>query len=171
MAKKARKKPDQKIEKTKIIAEYAWNWFSYHAAQRMITFRFFLIMVGVISVGYSQTLANNPCMACGFSALGIASAALFWRLDYRSRDLISVGENFLLDIEKELDSWRVIDVQVVLQSRQKKAHREAKKFPRNIYSHRRIFNCLFGLMILASLIAFVVALWKAIATYQYQLLT
>lgn len=37
---------------SEIAYKYAWDWFSYHAAQRLTTFRFFLIIIGVVVVGY-----------------------------------------------------------------------------------------------------------------------
>lgn len=31
--------------------DYAWDWFAYHAGQRLTTFNFFLVIVGVLTVG------------------------------------------------------------------------------------------------------------------------
>ena len=31
---------------------YAWNWFEYHAGQRLTSFNYFLILIGVVVVGY-----------------------------------------------------------------------------------------------------------------------
>ena len=38
---------------------YAWNWFEFHANQRLVLFRFFLIFIGAI--GYLLVgLGGNP---------------------------------------------------------------------------------------------------------------
>lgn len=39
--------------------KYAWDWFSYHAAQRLIAFRYFLLIIGAISLGYLKCHENE----------------------------------------------------------------------------------------------------------------
>ncbi len=38
---------------------YAWNWFSYHAGQRLSAFNFFLVIVGVLTVGFGQAISDR----------------------------------------------------------------------------------------------------------------
>lgn len=84
--------------------EYAWNWFQYHASQRLTAFNFFLILVGLISVSYVQAVEH------GWIGVGVAIGVLgalvsfgFWALDIRNEELIACGWNALLEIEKSTD--------------------------------------------------------------------
>jgi hypothetical protein len=84
--------PDtREVDKLKLIHEYAWNWFSYHAAQRMTVFRFFFLVLGALSVGYYQTITSHPGLAFALSIIAIIFSLLFWRLDLRTRELIKIG--------------------------------------------------------------------------------
>jgi hypothetical protein len=40
-------------------AKYAWSWFQYHADQRMKAFNFYVVLVGIIAVGYSTALKEG----------------------------------------------------------------------------------------------------------------
>ena len=103
-------------EKLELVNDYAWNWFSYHAAQRMPVFRFFFLVIGVLAVGYYQSIADNPIVASGFSVLAAFLSLLFWRLDLRTRELIKIGEGLLLEMERTFPKWGIADAQLVTQA-------------------------------------------------------
>jgi hypothetical protein len=46
-------------DKHKAELDYAWDWFKYHASQRLTAFNFFLIMVGFLLVGYAHAIDKH----------------------------------------------------------------------------------------------------------------
>jgi hypothetical protein len=74
---------DQRLE-TELT--YAWNWFQYHAGQRLTAFNFFLVIVGVVAVAFTKALEQ------GWTVLGAVVAGL--------GALISIGFLFL-DVRNE----------------------------------------------------------------------
>src|SRR5690348_15287302 len=80
---------------------YAWQWFRYHAAQRQAVFRFFVLMAGAVATGYisvQDSLELRP-LAWLFGLLLSTISFLFWRLDERSRILIQLAEDYLIQDE------------------------------------------------------------------------
>lgn len=80
--------------------EFAWSWFQYHASQRLTSFNFFLIIVGLLLVGYAQAIDHSWN---GFGAalwlLGALVAACFLALDIRNDELVQYGLVALEDIK------------------------------------------------------------------------
>jgi len=147
-------------DKIKTINDYAWNWFSYHAAQRMTVFRFYFLIFGVLSIGYYQTILTNAPLAAGFSALAVLSSILFWRIDLRTRELIKIGEDLLLDVERKLTAWKIAKVALVASAQTKKsAH--AAMFSQKLYSYGQVFNALFFTMTIFSIVTLICAAVKA----------
>jgi hypothetical protein len=106
-------------EMNKNALDYAWNWFEYHAHQRMTSFNFFLILAGVIVAGYLKCaeLAQQAqsidegiiasqfwwlfCLA--ISLFGILVSIAFWLLDIRNAELVNCGRNSLRKFENSLN--------------------------------------------------------------------
>lgn len=93
----------------KAAAIYAWDYFQYHAGQRQSVFRFFLTLVGVLTLAYGYSLryettnaieGANVRLAIGCMLLIIGF--LFWRLDKRSQNLIKASEAALKQAEIRL---------------------------------------------------------------------
>lgn len=80
---------------------YAWNWFEFHANQRLVLFRFFLIFIGAI--GYLLVgLGGNPVVLI-FSGLAIIILSKrFQIIDVRNRELVECGRKSLDKMEKKL---------------------------------------------------------------------
>src|SRR5258708_34054824 len=46
-------------EKTDTTLTYAWNWFAYHASQRLQAFNFFLLILAALATGYLTALDKD----------------------------------------------------------------------------------------------------------------
>lgn len=88
------------------IQDYLWNYFQFHAGNRLITFRFFLIICGFLIGGIitSIKLELNQVISILLSVLLSAFSFLFYKLDSRNRHLIKLSENGLKYIESK---WNI----------------------------------------------------------------
>ena len=85
-----------------VARAYAWNWFEYHASQRMTVFRFFLIFAAIISAGYVQVVVKAPLIGAALGLFLSFITVAFWRLDRRNVALIKLAEAHLKDHEDRL---------------------------------------------------------------------
>jgi hypothetical protein len=83
--------------------DYAWNWFSFHADQRVKMFNFMLVVFGVFAAGVVNALDKHlPAIAlAGLCFFATILAAIFMLLDRRNRDLVWLGEDVLMDLERK----------------------------------------------------------------------
>jgi hypothetical protein len=142
-----------RIENLKIIHDYGWNWFSYHAAQRMTVFRFFFLLIGGLSVGFYQTLPKSPTIAFVFSILAFLLSILFWRLDLRTRELIRIGEDLLKESEAQFNKLVDIKVDIVKLATGRNSVHAVRLIPSLFYSYAQIFSAVFLLMVGSSALA------------------
>jgi hypothetical protein len=89
-------------EIAKHARDHAWQWFSFHAAQRMQTFNFFLVATAFLVAAYASLFEKRPAAACIVALLGAWMAFWFNRLDYRNRQLVKAGEDALTACEMRL---------------------------------------------------------------------
>lgn len=91
-------------EKTPPTVTYAWNWFSYHAQQRLTAFHYFLIIVGFLIAGYITALEKNLyAMQAVLGLVGVLISIAFLALDVRNTQLVDDGRDALRKIEKALN--------------------------------------------------------------------
>lgn len=83
--------------------KYAWDWFKYHANQRLTAFHFFLIILSAIIIGYANTIEKMPIISFGISMLGIVVPFVFYVLDIRNEELVNCGRHALDELEKQLN--------------------------------------------------------------------
>ncbi len=97
---------------------YAWNWFEYHASQRFTSFNYFLILIGVVVVGYLKCveLAGKSqygmeqagmtkiwwALASAIAIFGMIISLAFWFLDIRNEELVNCGRNALQLLEQSI---------------------------------------------------------------------
>jgi hypothetical protein len=84
--------------------DYAWKYFSLHADQRLKTFHFYLILATVI-VGAFATLVKDGRSLPWLSILPFLLAFvsfIFWKLDKRNQQLVTVGESALRLLDDQL---------------------------------------------------------------------
>ena len=83
--------------------KYAWDWFAYHAKQRLDVFRFYLIVVALIFAGALRLLETGLYfLSITLSMFLIFCTFLFYRLDRRNSTLVKLGEKYLKEEEKLL---------------------------------------------------------------------
>jgi hypothetical protein len=91
--------------------DYARDWFEYHAGQRLTAFNFFLILIGLVVVGFLKCIElagkSQPTMeqagmgkvwwtlAIVIGLFGIIISIAFWFLDIRNEELVNYGRNAL----------------------------------------------------------------------------
>lgn len=82
---------------------YAWDWFEYHAKQRLTTFNFFLIIMG--AMGYVYIFAPcgrlNDVLMFWLSLSGAGISFLFLLLEVRNTMLVDDGRDQLDKLESE----------------------------------------------------------------------
>ena len=129
---------------TKELHEYAWNWFEYHAGQRLTAFRFFLIFLGALVVGFSTGLRDGNIFfisVVGWSGAFISIA--FLTLEFRNEQLVDMGRKALLHLEQFDKSMKVHPKLQLL-------HIDSK---RSVWlSHKCWFRAIYGMCILLFII-------------------
>jgi hypothetical protein len=82
---------------------YAWNWFQYHASQRLTAFNFFLILTSAGIVGYGNAARDHSWgYAIAIAFVGLIVAVGFLAMDIRNTELVQCGRNALDELEKQL---------------------------------------------------------------------
>lgn len=82
----------QGTSNSSVDPDFAWNWFQYHASQRLTSFNFFLVIVGLLLVGYAQAIDHSwNGFGVALGLLGTLVAAGFLALDVRNDELIQCG--------------------------------------------------------------------------------
>jgi hypothetical protein len=82
--------------------EYAWNWFEYHAGQRLTGFRFFLILLGALVLGYTTEVKDHNMLVTRLIAgFGVVISLAFLALEIRNAQLVGIGANALRKYETE----------------------------------------------------------------------
>lgn len=89
-------------DRTELELRLAWDWFQYHAGQRLTAFNFFLILTGAALVGYTAAVEGRS-EGLGI-AIGVIAALVgvgFVAMDIRNTELVEYGRRVLDDLEKE----------------------------------------------------------------------
>lgn len=90
---------------------HARGLFTYYAGQRLTSFRFFMIVMGALAAGLGSVLvadaeavkAWRAWYIFGFGAAVALAGLVFFLLDLRNRELVSVAEDLLIETEKKLE--------------------------------------------------------------------
>jgi len=87
----------------KLASDYAWNWFSLHAGQRMQVVNFFILASSFITTAYVAAIQKCLFLVAGFIAVGGAVIALsVFALERRTHDLVDVGRTALKELEESI---------------------------------------------------------------------
>jgi hypothetical protein len=82
--------------------DFAWDYFSLHASQRMTVFNYFVAFAGLILTGMATAIQASPRLAMVGVALGLLLVALsfiFWKLDQRTAFLIDHAKAAIVELE------------------------------------------------------------------------
>ena len=94
--------------------DHAWNWFALHSAQRMQTFRFFLVGTAFLGAAYGSLLEEHRYAAVAVALVGAWLSFWFNRLDTRTSELIKASERVLKTAQARLaDQSGVPDLNIV----------------------------------------------------------
>ena len=91
-------------ERTNTTLTYAWNWFAYHANQRLQAFNFFLLILAALATGYLTALDKDYGMLqIAIGVAGILISFAFLALDFRNEQLVTDGRRALRMLERALE--------------------------------------------------------------------
>lgn len=89
---------------SKDALDYAWSWFEYHASQRMVAFRFFLIVLSALILGVATASKDGqPALGSAIAWFGAFISFAFFMLELRNEALVNVGRNALQHVESSDD--------------------------------------------------------------------
>jgi hypothetical protein len=92
---------------SKDLHEYAWNWFEYHASQRLTAFRFFLVFLGALIVGFGAGLKDGHChFASAVGWFGAFISLAFLILEFRNEQLVNVSRDALMHLEQTDETFK-----------------------------------------------------------------
>lgn len=84
------------------LGRYAWDYFHYHAGQRLTTFNFYIIICSLVITGYITAIKDAKTVPFGI-VVGLLLplvSFVFWQLDRRNKEMIKNAEEALKSIEK-----------------------------------------------------------------------
>lgn len=155
--------PKPKDDHLELAMTYAWNWFEYHAGQRLSVFRFFLIVVAFMSTGYVTSIVRGESTVAAGLALTLGVTTFFFsRLDVRSMRLIKVSEAPLKKLEEKLSTLvECKELKLAFAADEKPDFTKTwwgKHVIQYCYSFRQIYNCLFVIIGIVAVCGFLFSL-------------
>lgn len=95
---------------------YAWNYFQFHAEQRLKTFHFYLIIAAILTGGFITLLTDDNFPYKSWSSvlaffLSFISF-VFWRIERRNHQLVKNGEKALRHLD---ESWELTSDDKILE--------------------------------------------------------
>lgn len=134
-------------EATKTAFSYSWEWFKYHADQRMKLFQFYFLGVAILSTGYHQSLTTGRSSIA--TAIAVFTALLsiaFLRLDQRTRELVKIGEAYLKKVEDALEPHVGAEIGILKTADAKKSEFVGPA-PNFFYSYGQVMQTIYALVI------------------------
>lgn len=131
----------------------ASSWFQIHADQRLKLFNFYVVFFLGLLAGYATTFKDGAYyLAAVVSFLSLIITFAFKQLDCRSGQLVKHAECALKVIEERIDNAIHIDeINLV-----RRANGE-----RGFWSYRKVFNLIFIVSAIVSILGFVMSLCRA----------
>ncbi|WP_417412720.1 hypothetical protein [Hoeflea sp.] len=143
----------------RLAHEYAWDWFAYHADQRLKSFNFFFVLEGALTAAYLTSLgSDNRLLAVGFGFLLLIAAIMFWRLDTRNSELIKISEQYLMKSESILAAVVGQEIRLAHSAENADSCFSTKLLPSILSTYRKIFRAIFVSVILFSIFAIIHAI-------------
>lgn len=123
--------------------DYAWKWFEYHATQRLVTFRYYLIVIGILAIALNNSLAQgNFIFVHILCAFGVFISIAFLIVEVRNESLVNLSRDALKEIESGVNFLDNPKLRLVSLDRERKWY----------LSHKFWFRTIFAFSICAFLI-------------------
>ena len=92
------------FEYRKDAADQLWKLFEVHASQRMSHFRFFIVMISIFfaGIGVLSKDDENFFLLILLSSFFLITTFVFQSLDKRTRELLKLSENYLIEYQAYL---------------------------------------------------------------------
>lgn len=139
---------------------HAWDWFAYHANQRMTMIRFYLTLAGALGAGVGYLWVNREFLLSALlGTFGVIASLCFMRLDARVGDLVKLGEASLMIAQKKMaDDLAHPPMEMCLSADSKLDEKGNRKpWP---YTYGENFRVLFTLAAAGFFVMTVLSLWK-----------
>lgn len=139
-------------EAHKELCQRAWDYFEMHAAQRLTTFNFYVVLSSVIATSLFTILPSSQASRVGWllGLLLIFFSFVFWKLDSRNKGLIKGAEAAIKYFERNSDlkddGGEPHVAKIFLREEFMTSKRRRKKsifFWRNYLSYSNCFNIIF----------------------------
>ena len=133
--------------------QYVWNYFQFHASQRLITFNFYIVISTAIAAGYIVTVGMNSIRMLAILLGFIISllSFLFWKLDVRNKQMIKNAEEALKYLEaltytpRNTKESNVLKIFTYEEEQTNRMKRSKSFWPwKNHYSYSKCFNIVFA---------------------------
>ena len=138
---------------TRDAYEHAWNWFKYHAEQRLAMIRFAVLILGAIAAGAAYLHKDKEYLFSSIICIfEIVITYCFLRLDLRTSDLIKLGENALIEKEDQMATDTGSQaITIFRRTDELRESRHAKWY--NPYTYKQNFRLMFAGAIVLYLLA------------------
>lgn len=135
----------------KLCIEHSWAHFEYHASQRLVMLRFFLLALGFLFAAYGTAFGQHEYgISCSVAIFTATLALLFWFIDVRNVELIKISERPLKESQIKLAGQSFIPTMEMIQASDDGGPK--------VYRYSFTIPALFGLSLAFSIIAAVYAL-------------
>lgn len=91
--KKKKKGKEMTVDPKKLQYQYAWDWFQYHARQRLLAFNFFIIIISALGYAYFNFSCNDEIIIIPF--IGVFISLAFLSIELRNKILVEDGRKAL----------------------------------------------------------------------------
>lgn len=88
------------------LRNQAWNYFKVHAAQRLTTFNFYIVISALLSTALVTTFHKDyqsPWLGFVIGCFLPLLSLVFWKLDERNRELVQGAEAALIYFENQTE--------------------------------------------------------------------
>ncbi len=132
--------------------QHAWEYFHYHASQRLTTFHFYIIICSIVATGYLTAIKDSNTKPLGI-ILGLLLPFLsfiFWKLDTRNKQMIKNAEAAIRHLEAESaledvpEKPHVLKVFTFEEAQSRRLREQNSVWPwKRHYTYSRCFGCVF----------------------------
>lgn len=153
-----------------ILQKQAWDYFQMHAAQRLTTFNFYLVISSLITTALFSTFQKDYQL----HGIGVIPGFLltfvsfvFWKLDGRNKELIEIAEaslkffeanNDIKDSEKKPHIAKVFSREEY-ETNRKRIKKRKFCFWTNHFSYSDCFNLVFTCFGIVGILGTLIALY------------